>query len=154
MNTKKVKKYVLKDDVAVNHTQKIAMEELANWLLNDPDPNATLDKIKKEEKRKKALSKNNPLKLLKEELTEQEWKDFWMDLTDLRSYYAIEFYKKNKKIKGKHLPQMYYLPQVIYAHNSKYWSRLLKEYRFYDHPEFMVVPPEKIEGYKEIKYGK
>ena len=151
MKTNKVKKYTLKEGINVNPTQKLAMEAMADWLSNDPDPNGTLNKIKKDNARKRSLSKNNPIKLLKEELTPQEFRDFFMDLADLRTYYAIEYYKKGKKIKTTDFASLYYLPTVIYNHNFKYWKTLIQEYRFYEHPEFMVVPPEMIEGFERVE---
>lgn len=146
-----MKKHTLKKGIAKNNTEVLAYEALADWLANDPDPEKTLNKIKKDEARKRSLSKNNPLKLLKEELTEKEYKDFFLDLADLRTYYAIEYYKKGKKIKVKDFAQLYYLPQCIYNYNFKYWKKLILEYRFYEHPCFMVVPPENIEGLEERK---
>jgi hypothetical protein len=147
---KKRKTYELKKKTG-NTTQDLAMEGLANWLMNDPDPEKTLIKIKKDALRKKSLSKNNPVKLMKEELTEEEYRNFWLDLADQRTYYAIEYYKKGKKIKATDFAQLYYLPQCVYNANFKYWKRLIKEYRYFDHPEFMVVAPENIEGYKLIE---
>jgi len=131
-----------------NSTQDLATEALADWLENDPDPEKTLIKIKKDIARKKSLSKNNPIKLMKEELTGEEYKNFFLDLADQRTYYAIEYYKKGKKIKTKDFAQLYYLPQCVYNANFKYWKRLIQEYRFYERPEFIVVPPENIEGYE------
>jgi len=145
-----MKKHTLKKGIAKNNTERLAYEALADWLSNDPDPDKTLAKIKRDEARKRSLSKNNPLKLLKEELTEKEYKDFFLDLADQRNYYAIEYYKKGKKIKTKDFAQLYYIPQCIYNANFKYWKRLIQEYRFYERPEFMVVPPENIEGLRLV----
>ena len=148
--TKKTKTYKLKNPTG-NVTQDLAMEGLADWLLSDPDPDKTLRKIKKDQVRKRSLSKNNPIKLMKEELTEEEYRNFWLDLADQRTYYAVEYYKKNKKIKTKNFAQLFYLPQCVYNANFKYWKRLIQEYRYYEHPYFIVVPPESIEGYELIK---
>lgn len=144
----KVKKLKVKGS---NNLQPLANAELLEWLMNDPNPNETLDKIKKEGKRKASLSKSNPVKLMKEEMTEEEYINFWKDLTDLRKYYAIEYFKNGKKLKKSELPHMFYLPQVIYNYNWKYWKKLIIDKRFYEHPEFMVVDLDDIEEDKPIK---
>lgn len=129
-----------------NNLQPMFNEDMANWLLSDPNPNATLDKIKKEGKRKASLSKSNPVKLMKEEMTEEEYINFWKDLTDLRKYYAIEYFKKGKKIKQDKFPHLYYLPQLVYNANFKYWKKLIANKRFLEHPEFLVVDVGDIEA--------
>lgn len=137
----KVKKLKVKGS---NNLQPLANAELLEWLMNDPHPNETLNKIKRDGQRKSRLSKDNPVKLMKEEMTEQEYIDFWKDLNDLRKYYAIEYFKKGKKLKKKDLAHLYYLPQCIYNYNFKYWKKLITEKRFYEHPEFAVVDVDDI----------
>lgn len=128
-----------------NNLQPLANAELLEWLMNDPNPNETLDNIKKEGKRKASLSKSNPVKLMKEEMTEEEYINFWKDLTDLRKYYAIEYFKKGKKIKQDKFPHLYYLPQLVYNANFKYWKKVITEKRYLEHPEFIVVDVGDIE---------
>jgi hypothetical protein len=140
-----VKKVKLLKTKGSNNLQPMYNEELLNWLANDPNPNETLDKIKKEGKRKASLSKNNPVKLMKEEMTEEEYINFWKDLTDLRKYYAIEYFKKGKKIKQDKFPHLYYLPQLVYNANFKYWKKVITEKRYLEHPEFIVVDIRDIE---------
>lgn len=132
-----------------NNLQPLANAELLEWLMNDPNPNETLDKIKNEGKRKASLSKSNPVKLMKEEMTEEEYINFWKDLTDLRKYYAIEYFKKGKKIKQDKFPHLYYLPQFIYNYNFSYWKKLIANKRFLEHPEFLVVDVGDIETKKK-----
>ncbi|NCB03434.1 MAG: hypothetical protein EOM67_14950 [Spirochaetia bacterium] len=141
----KVKKLKVKGS---NNLQPMYNEEIAEWLLNDPDPNATLDKIKKEGQRKSRLSKDNPLKLMKEEMNDEEYINFWKDVSDLRKYYAIEYFKKGKKVKKSDFPNLYCLPQFIYNHNYKYWKKLITEKRFLEHPEFLIVDVDDIEENK------
>lgn len=140
--------YKVKKIKGANNLQPMYNDELMTWLMNDPNPNATLDKIKKENQRKSRLSKSNPVKLMKEEMTEDEYVGFWEDLYNLRAYYAIEFTKKNKKITQKDLAHTYYLPQVIYNSNYKYWKKVITEKRFLEHPEFCVINPNIIEPSK------
>lgn len=146
-----VKKVKLLKTKGSNNLQPMYNEELLNWLANDPNPNETLDKIKKEGKRKSSLSKHNPVKLMKEEMTEEEYINFWKDLTDLRKYYAIEYFKKGKKIKQDKFPHLYYLPQFIYNYNFSYWKKLINNKRFLEHPEFLVVDISDIEDVKSPK---
>lgn len=134
-----------KSDKARNNVQPMYNEAMMSWLMSDPDPNKTLDRIKKEGQKAKALSKNNPVKLMKQVMTEQEYQDFWKDLEDLRAYYAIEYKQKKKKIKQSDLAHTYYLPQPVYNANHKYWKTLILEKRFLEHPEFCVVNPDDIE---------
>ena len=141
----KVKKLKVKGS---NNLQPMYSEEMAEWLLNDPNPNATLDKLKKDGLKRKALSKDNPVKLMKQEMTEEDYINFWKDISDLRAYYAIEYKRKKKKIKQSDLAHTYYLPQLIYNANHKYWKKLITEKRFLEHPCFMVVDPEDIEETK------
>ena len=138
----KVKKLKVK---GANNLQPMYNDEMMTWLLSDPDPMKTLDKIKKDNQRKSRLSKSNPVKLMKEEMTEEEYVGFWEDLYNLRAYYAIEFTKKNKKITQKDLAHTYYLPQLLYNHNYKYWKKIITEKRFLEHPEFCVINPNIIE---------
>lgn len=146
-----VKKVKLLKTKGSNNLQPMYNEELLNWLANDPNPNETLDKIKKEGKRKASLSKNNPVKLMKEEMTEEDYINFWKDLTDLRKYYAIEYFKKGKKINQDKFPHLYYLPQFIYNYNFSYWKKLINNKRFLEHPEFLVVDISDIEDVKSPK---
>lgn len=141
--TKKTVKF--KSDKARNNVQPMYNEAMMSWLMSDPDPNKTLDRIKKEGQKAKALSKNNPVKLMKQVMTEQEYQDFWKDLEDLRAYYAIEYKQKKKKIKQSDLAHTYYLPQPVYNANHKYWKTLILEKRFLEHPYFCVVNPDDIE---------
>lgn len=134
-----------------NNTNPMASELLANWLGNDPDPMGTLNKIKKDGKRKARLSKENPVKLMKEEMNDDEYIGFWKDLNDLRKYYAIEYFKKGKKLKKSDLAHLYYLPQVVYNFNFKYWKSLITEKRFYEHPYFCVVDQDDIVEDKPLK---
>lgn len=140
--------YKVKKIKGANNLQPMYNDELMTWLMNDPNPNATLDKIKKENQRKSRLSKSNPVKLMKEEMTEYEYVGFWEDLYNLRAYYAIEFTKKNKKITQKDLAHTYYLPQLVYNANYKYWKKVITEKRFLEHPEFCVINPNIIEPSK------
>ena len=140
--------YKVKKVKGANNLQPMFNEEIAEWLMNDPDPNGTLDKIKKENQRKSRLSKNNPVRLMKEEMTEDEYVGFWEDLYNLRAYYAIEFTKKNKKITQKDLAHTYCLPQLVYNANYKYWKKVITEKRFLEHPEFCVINPNIIEPSK------
>lgn len=140
-----VKKVKLLKTKGSNNLQPMYNAELMEWLLNDPNPNETLDKIKKEGKRKASLSKHNPVKLMKEEMTEEDYINFWKDLNDLRKYYAIEYFKNGKKLKKKDLAHLYYLPQCIYNYNFKYWKKLITEKRFMEHPCFIVVDVNDIE---------
>lgn len=128
-----------------NNLQPMYNEPMLNWLANDPDPMGTLDKIKKQNQNKSRMSKDNPVKLMKEEMNDEEYINFWKDLNDLRKYYAIEYFKKGKKLKKKDLAHLYYLPQVVYNYNWKYWKKLIQDKRFYEHPEFMVVDVDDIE---------
>lgn len=138
----KVKKLKVKGS---NNLQPLANAELLEWLMNDPNPNETLNKIKRDGQRKSRLSKDNPVKLMKEEMTDEEYINFWKDLNDLRKYYAIEYFKKGKKLKKKDLAHLYYLPQCVYNYNFKYWKKLITEKRFMEHPEFIVVDVNDIE---------
>ena len=147
-----VKKVKLLKTKGSNNLQPMYNEDMLNWLANDPNPNETLDRIKKEGQKAKALSKNNPVKLMKQVMTEQEYQDFWKDLEDLRAYYAIEYKQKKKKIKQSDLAHTYYLPQPVYNANHKYWKTLILEKRFLEHPEFMVVNPDDIEEDKVKQY--
>lgn len=144
-----VKKFKAIKSKANNNTNPLASELMANWLGNDPDPIGTLNKIKKDGQRKKSLSKNNPVKLMKEEMTEEEYINFWKDLADLRKYYAIEYFKKGKKINQDKFPHLYYLPQLVYNANFKYWKKVITEKRYLEHPEFMVVDADDIEESKK-----
>ncbi len=146
-----IKRVKFKKSEEANNLQPMYNDEMLTWLLSDPNPSATLDKIKKEGQRKSRLSKDNPVKLMKEEMNDEEYINFWLDLNDLRKYYAIEYFKKGKKLKKKDLAHLYYLPQCIYNYNFKYWKKLITEKRFYEHPEFMVVVPEDIEEDKPLK---
>ncbi len=143
--------YKVKKLKGANNLQPMYNPELMEWLLNDPNPNATLDKLKKEGQRKKALSKDNPVKLMKEELNDEEYIGFWEDLNNLRKYYAIEFFKKGKKIKKSDLAHTYYLPQCVYNANYKYWKQLITDKRFMEHPCFIVVDVNDIEEDKPLK---
>jgi len=148
-NMKETKKelttvYKVKKVKGANNLQPMYNDELMTWLLNDPNPNATLDKLKKDGLKRRALSKDNPVKLMKQEMTEEEYCGFWEDLYKLRAYYAIEFTKKGKKIKQSDLAHTYYLPQLIYNANYKYWKKLITEKRFLEHPCFLVVNPNDI----------
>jgi hypothetical protein len=144
-----VKKFKAVKTKESNNTNPLASELMANWLGNDPDPIGTLNKIKKDGLKKKALSKDNPVKLMKEEMSEEDYTNFWKDLNDLRKYYAIEYFKKGKKIKQDKFPHLYYLPQFIYNYNFKYWKKLITEKRFLEHPEFLVVDIDDIETKEE-----
>ena len=137
----KVKKLKVKGS---NNLQPMYNAELMEWLMNDPNPNETLNKIKKEGQRKSRLSKENPVKLMKEEMNDEEYINFWKDLNDLRKYYAIEYFKKGKKLKKSDLAHLYYLPQLVYNFNFKYWKSLITEKRFYEHPYFCVVDQDDI----------
>jgi hypothetical protein len=149
-----VKKVKLLKTKGSNNLQPMYNEEIAEWLLNDPDPNATLDKIKKEGKRKTSLSRSNPIKLMKEEMTEEDYINFWKDIIDLRKYYAIEYFRKNKKIERHNFSHLYYLPQLVYNANYKYWKKLIMDKRYFEHPEFMVVDTDDIETEEEEKARK
>ena len=149
-----VKKYKAVKEKASNNTNPLASELMANWLGNDPDPMKTLNTLKKQGLKKKALSKHNPVKLMKEEMNDEEYINFWKDLNDLRKYYAIEYFKKGKKLKKKDLAHLYYLPQCVYNFNFKYWKDLISKKRFYEHPEFMVVDVDDIETEEEDKARK
>ena len=138
----KVKKLKVKGS---NNLQPMYNEEMLTWLLSDPNPNETLNKIKRDGQRKSRLSKDNPVKLMKEEMTDEEYVNFWKDLNDLRKYYAIEYFKKGKKLKKKDLAHLYYLPQCIYNYNFKYWKKLITEKRFMEHPYFCVVDQSDID---------
>jgi hypothetical protein len=117
---------------------------MLTWLLSDPDPMKTLDYIKKEGKKRAKLSKDNPVKLMKQEMTEEEYIGFWEDIANVRAYYAIEFTKKKKKIKQSDLAHTYYLPQLVYNANYKYWKGLIDNKRFLEHPEFAIINPKDI----------
>lgn len=134
-----------------NNLQPMYSDEMLNWLANDPDPMGTLDKIKKENQKKSRLSKDNPVKLMKLEMNDEEYIGFWKDLNDLRKYYAIEYFKKGKKLRKSDLAHLFYLPQVVYNYNWKYWKKLITEKRYYEHPEFMVVDQDDIVEDKPIK---
>lgn len=149
-----VKRVKLLKTKGSNNLQPMYNEDLLNWLANDPNPNETLDKIKKEGKRKASLSRSNPVKLMKEEMTEEEYINFWKDIIDLRKYYAIEYFKKNKKIKRHTFSHLYYLPQLVYNANAKYWKKLIMDKRYFEHPCFMVVDPDDIETEEEEKARK
>lgn len=144
----KVKKLKVKGS---NNLQPMYNAELMEWLMNDPNPNETLNKIKKEGQRKNRLSKDNPVKLMKEEMNDEEYINFWKDLNDLRKYYAIEYFKKGKKLKKSDLAHLYYLPQLVYNQNWKYWRKLIDEKRFMEHPYFCVVDQDDIVEDKPIK---
>jgi len=143
-----VKKVKLLKTKGSNNLQPMFNEELLTWLANDPNPNETLNKLKKDGQKRAALSKDNPIKLMKQEMTEEDYINFWKDLSDLRAYYAIEYKRKKKKIKQSDLAHTYYLPQLIYNANPKYWKKLITDKRFLEHPEFAVVDPEDIEETK------
>lgn len=143
--------YKVKKIKGANNLQPLANAELLEWLLNDPNPNATLDKIKRKNQQKARMSKDNPVKLMKLEMNDEEYIGFWKDLNDLRKYYAIEYFKNGKKLKKSELPHMFYLPQVIYNYNWKYWKKLIIDKRFYEHPEFMVVDLDDIVDDKPLK---
>lgn len=145
---KKVKRVKSKES---NNLQPMYSDEMLTWLANDPDPMGTLDKIKKENQKKSAMSKDNPVKLMKLEMNDEEYINFWKDLNDLRKYYAIEYFKKGKKLKKSELPHMFYLPQVVYNYNWKYWKKLITDKRFLEHPEFMVVDLDDIVDDKPVK---
>lgn len=137
-----------------NNLQPMYSDEMLNWLANDPDPMGTLDKIKKENQKKTRLSKDNPVKLMKLEMNDEEYIGFWKDLNDLRKYYAIEYFKKGKKLRKSDLAHLFYLPQVVYNYNWKYWKKLITEKRYYEHPEFMVVDQDDIVEDNPIKHLK
>lgn len=134
-----------------NNLQPMYSDEMLTWLNSDPDPMGTLDKIKKENQKKSAMSKDNPVKLMKLEMNDEEYINFWKDLNDLRKYYAIEYFKKGKKLKKSELPHMFYLPQVVYNYNWKYWKKLITDKRFLEHPEFCVVDLDDIVDDKPAK---
>jgi len=140
-----IKRVKFKKSKEANNLQPMYNDEMLTWLLSDPDPNATLDYIKNKQKKKSRLSKDNPVKLMKEEMNDEEYINFWKDLNDLRKYYAIEYFKKGKKLKKKDLAHLYYLPQLVYNANYKYWKKLITDKRFLEHPEFMVVDMDDIE---------
>ncbi len=146
-DVKTVKKVKLLKTKGSNNLQPMFNEDMLNWLANDPDPDKTLNEIKKEQTKMRSLSKHNPIKLMKQEMTEQEYLDFWKDIADLRAYYAIEY--KKKDIKQEDFPQTYHLPQCVYNANAKYWKKVITEKRFLEHPEFMIVNPDDI-----VKKGK
>ena len=137
-----------------NNLQPMYSDEMLNWLANDPDPMGTLDKIKKENQKKTRLSKDNPVKLMKLEMNDEEYIGFWKDLNDLRKYYAIEYFKKGKKLRKSDFAHLFYLPQVVYNYNWKYWKKLITEKRYYEHPEFMVVDQDDIVEDNPIKHLK
>jgi len=144
VTVKKVK-FIKSRSKATNNTNPLINEDFMNWIANDPEPSKTLDRLKKEGLKVKALSKDNPVKLMKQEMTEEEYIGFWEDLSNLRAYYAIEFTKKKKKIKQSDLAHTYYLPQLVYNANYKYWKKIITEKRFLEHPEFCIINPKDIE---------
>jgi len=148
MTKKTVKRIKTKEN---NNLQPMYSDEMMSWLMSDPNPTETLNKIKRDGKRKSRLSKDNPVKLMKEEMTEQDFTNFWLDLNDLRKYYAIEYFKKGKKVKKSDFPNLYSLPQIIYNYNFSYWKKLITEKRFLEHPEFLIVDINDIEEDKPLK---
>ena len=150
----KINRVTFKKSKETNNLQPMYNDEMMTWLLSDPDPNKTLDYLKKQGKRKASLSRSNPVKLMKEEMTEEDYVNFWKDIIDLRKYYAIEYFKKNKKIKRHTFSHLYYLPQLVYNANAKYWKKLIAEKRYFEHPCFMVVDPDDIETEEEERKAK
>jgi hypothetical protein len=119
----------------------MTITNLDYWLKNDPNPNKTLDMIKQKIERKKRLSKENPIQLMREEMPKDEWNAYWREKREAEIHYLHTrgFTKKeNGQFDMKHIAM---IPQVVYNQNVEYWSDIISTRQFHKHPEFLVSSP-------------
>jgi hypothetical protein len=115
---------------------------LEKWMRADPNPAKTIQMIKDKIARKKNLSKNNPIKLMKMEMSREEWDAYWREKKSAEPHY-LHTGGWTRKESGQHdMKHIAMIPQCVYNHNPEYWGDIIKSRQFYKHPEFLVSNPK------------
>ena len=110
---------------------------LQDWLTNDPEPNKTLDLLKKKLDWRKKMSKEDPVGLMRSLLTKEEFNDFWDNKRALEYDFTINSgYSADKTLKAS-----WYVPEIVVSNNSEWWDEVfrLKKYTLY--PYFLLGNP-------------
>ena len=115
---------------------------LEKWMRADPDPHKTIKMIKDKIALKKRLSKEKPLKLMKMEMSREEWDAYWREKLEAEAHY-LHTGGWTKKANGQHdMKHLAMIPQCVYNHNPEYWQEVIEKRDFHKHPEFLVSNPK------------
>ena len=111
-------------------------------MRQDPDPVKTIRMVKEKILRKRRLSQENPIKLMKEEMDKEEWDAYWREKKAAEAAYVHSQGWTKKEAGQFDMKHLAMIPQCVYNNNPEYWSEVIEKREFYKHPEFLVSNPK------------
>lgn len=114
---------------------KNPLETISHWAKNDPNPMATLDKLKSEIEFRRKLVRKDPWKLYG--LIDPEGRKIYIEqVKELRkSYLHTKGYDQKKELKDNWM-----VPLVLWNIDPEYWHEVTRRKTNLVHTIFMVSP--------------
>jgi hypothetical protein len=116
----------------------MSLLSLEKQMRADPDPAKTVKTIKDRIELRKKMAIENPIALMRIEMSKEEWDTYWREKKAAEAHY-LHTQGWTKKEKGqfdmKHLAM---IPQCVYNANPEYWKQIIQARQFHKHPEFLV----------------
>lgn len=115
------------------------MNSLQDWLTNDPDPQKTMDLVKKKIDWKKKMSKEDPIGLMRAMMTKQEFNDFWTTKKEQEAGFLLNHGWSNDKEKS--YKANWWVPQFVVSANPEHWDMVFRTKKYTLYPYFLLGNP-------------